>query len=365
MSLASEYFSQQVPLVDKLLDYGFEKQDGHYFYKECFMEGEFEAQIWIDEVGNIWDRVIDCDLNDDYLPLQQASRHSTYTGQVRAAYLELLACLSTFCFEASPFQSVQANSLAKRINKEWSDPMDYPFDGYPDFAIYRVAGKWYAMIFPLLADKLGQVPEQVKGKMVNVINVKVNPKSLPNLMEQEGIFPAYHMSKNNWISIILDDKVTDDKLWALVSQSRQLVNPNGLSNPNGPDYWVIPANLKYYDIDVEFAANDEILWTQKAGIASGDFVFIYITAPVKSIRYACQVLEADIPNQGYRKNPKIDKLMRLRKCNQYKDGLLSFDVMKAYGIAAVRGPRRLSPQLIAFLKEKEYLKGNNKGIKGE
>ncbi|NSX80655.1 MmcQ family protein, partial [Streptococcus pyogenes] len=73
----------------------------------------------------------------------------------------------------------------------------------------------------------------------------------------------------------------------------------------------------------------------------------------------CQVLETDIPNEGYRKNPNIDKLMRLRKCQQYKDGLLSFDLMKKHGVAAVRGPRRLSPQLIAFLKEKEYLKENN------
>lgn len=95
------------------------------------------------------------------------------------------------------------------------------------------------------------------------MTVKVNPKDLPQLLQQEGIYPAYHMSKKNWISIILDDKVTDDKLWTLVTQSRQLVNPNGLSNPNGPDYWVIPANLKYYDIDAEFAANDVILWTQK------------------------------------------------------------------------------------------------------
>ncbi|HHJ7347842.1 TPA: MmcQ family protein, partial [Streptococcus pyogenes] len=49
----------------------------------------------------------------------------------------------------------------------------------------------------------------------------------------------------------------------------------------------------------------------------------------------------------------------LRKCQQYKDGLLSFDLMKKHGVAAVRGPRRLSPQLIAFLKEKEYFKENN------
>ncbi|HES2093249.1 TPA: MmcQ/YjbR family DNA-binding protein [Streptococcus pyogenes] len=359
MSLATDYFSRQTPIVEKLMAYGFEKRDNGYFYNERFMEGEFEAQLRIDEAGNIWDRVIDCDLEEDYLPLQQAAWQGTYTGQVRAAYLELLERLSVACFEATPFQSMQANRLAKHITKEWSDPMDYPFEKHPDLATYRVGGKWYAMIFSLLADKLDQIPERLVGQTCEVMTVKVNPKAFPQLLQQEGIYPAYHMSKKNWISIILDDKVTDDKLWTLVTQSRQLVNPNGLSNPNGPDYWVIPANLKYYDIDAEFAANDVILWTQKAGIAVGDYVLIYITAPVKSIRYVCQVLETDIPNEGYRKNPNIDKLIRLRKCQQYKDGLLSFDLMKKHGVAAVRGPRRLSPQLIAFLKEKEYFKENN------
>lgn len=117
--------------------------------------------------------------------------------------------------------------------------------------------------FSLLADKLDQIPERLVGQTCEVMTVKVNPKDLPQLLQQEGIYPAYHMSKNNWVSVVLDDKVTDDQLWGLATQSRQLVNPNGLSNPNSSDYWVIPANLKYYDIDAEFAANDVILWTQK------------------------------------------------------------------------------------------------------
>ncbi|MGF3083027.1 MmcQ/YjbR family DNA-binding protein, partial [Streptococcus pyogenes] len=94
MNLATDYFSRQTPIVEKLVAYGFEKRDNGYFYNERFMEGEFEAQLRIDEAGNIWDRVIDCDLEEDYFPLQQAAWQGTYTGQVRAAYLELLERLS-------------------------------------------------------------------------------------------------------------------------------------------------------------------------------------------------------------------------------------------------------------------------------
>ncbi|MGT2934348.1 MmcQ/YjbR family DNA-binding protein [Streptococcus castoreus] len=356
MHFVSDYFSHKFPLFEQLLAYGFEQQGNDYIYKEQFMAGEFEAQIRIDQFGKVSSRVIDCDLGDDYLPLKQGGVKGNYTGQVKAAYLALLDRLSEACFVDKPFRSDQANWLADRIVTEWSDPMDYPFDSHPDFATYRVVGKWYAMIFPLLADKLGHVPDDLKGKTVEVINLKVSPKNMSNLLEQEGIYPAYHMSKKTWISLLLGGTISDEKLWELVANSRQLAHPNGFTNPNGSDYWVIPANLKYYDIDAEFAVNDDILWTQKASIATGDFVLIYITAPTKSIRYACQVLETNIPNQGYRKTSNVDKLMRLRKCHYYEDGLLSFELMKAYGVNAVRGPRRLSPQLIAFLKEKEYLK---------
>ena len=44
----------------------------------------------------------------------------------------------------------------------------------------------------------------------------------------------------------------------------------------------------------------------------GDFVAIYITAPTKAIRYVCQVLEANIPNQGYREEESIKELMRIK-----------------------------------------------------
>ncbi|MFR3960264.1 MAG: hypothetical protein ACLTZB_05580 [Streptococcus salivarius] len=44
----------------------------------------------------------------------------------------------------------------------------------------------------------------------------------------------------------------------------------------------------------------------------GDLVAIYITAPTKAIRYVCQVLEANIPNQGYREEESIKELMRIK-----------------------------------------------------
>lgn len=356
MSLESDYFKRKSPVFEALIPYGFTQEDDTYCYQESFMEGDFKALITIKSSGQLSARVIDTDLGEDYLPLRNDRQQGVYVGQVRQAYLELLGRLSAVCFRSTPFQTRQANQVATSISQQWNDPLDYPFEKFPNIATYRVSGKWYAMVLPLLADKLGQVPKVLQGQMVEVLTVRIAPNQLTHLLQQRGVYPAYHMSKKTWISLLLDGTLADDQLWELVTKSRQLANPNGLANPDGPDYWVIPANLSYYDIDAEFAANPDILWTQKASIKAGDYVFIYITAPTRSIRYACQVLRSDIPNQGYRKNAKIKTLMSLRLLHCYEDGLISLDLMKQYGVNAVRGPRRLSPQLVAFLKEKEYFK---------
>ena len=42
---------------------------------------------------------------------------------------------------------------------------------------------------------------------------------------QPGFLPAYHMNKQNWISIILDGSVPDDKIFPLLGLSYDSVAP--------------------------------------------------------------------------------------------------------------------------------------------
>ena len=42
---------------------------------------------------------------------------------------------------------------------------------------------------------------------------------------QPGFLPAYHMNKQNWISIILDGSVPDDKIFPLLELSYDSVVP--------------------------------------------------------------------------------------------------------------------------------------------
>ena len=66
-----------------------------------------------------------------------------------------------------------------------------------------------------------------KFGLIEVINVKINPNDKDNLLKIEGIYEAYHMNKKSWISIILNDTLSDDLVSELIDNSYKLVGKHG------------------------------------------------------------------------------------------------------------------------------------------
>lgn len=65
-----------------------------------------------------------------------------------------------------------------------------------------------------------------KGKLdtkdtgeIEIINVKLEPNQIKKLLKKKGFYPAYHMNKKNWITIILNDTVEDDYIMKLIEKS--------------------------------------------------------------------------------------------------------------------------------------------------
>ena len=54
---------------------------------------------------------------------------------------------------------------------------------------------------------------------VEIINLKLEPSEIENLLKMDGFYPAYHMNKKSWISIILNDTISDEEILKLVEKS--------------------------------------------------------------------------------------------------------------------------------------------------
>ena len=345
MGIEEGLFKRKRVILEKLIPFGFVQTEQGYVYRELMLSGDFEVEVHLDKEGQVTGRVIDVDLGEEYTALHVTTAVGNFVGQVREAYLAVLSRIVEACFENQPFISQQMNRLARQIAQEWGDSLDYPFEKYPVYSSYRIGGKWYALIFPLQWKKLGDFPEEIAEQTVEVVNLKVAPTDMEELLDKDGIYPSYHMSKKSWISLVLNDSLSDDEVWNLLENSRRLANPSALARSEGPNYWILPANPKYYDIDAEFAAHSIVDWPQKASIRKGDFLAIYMTAPIRSLRYLCRVLE-----DGLEKSTE-PKRMKLELVERFEDEIFPIDRLKECGVTNIRGPRRMTKELITAIKE--------------
>jgi predicted DNA-binding protein (MmcQ/YjbR family) len=56
--------------------------------------------------------------------------------------------------------------------------------------------------------------------LIEIVNVRFSKgEALDFAGNVPGIYPAWHMNKKNWITIVLDDTLSDEQLFGLVNQS--------------------------------------------------------------------------------------------------------------------------------------------------
>lgn len=223
---------------------------------------------------------------------------------------------------------------------------------YPNYLVFRHKDnqKWFALIMDVSRDKLGLDGHET----VDILNVKMGDPFLADiLVQQKGFFRGYHISRGNWLSILLDGSVDLEEVCKWLEESYiTTASKETKHRLRPPKEWLIPANPKYYDVQAAFGQADEIDWKQGKGIKTGDTVYMYVAAPVSAILYQCLVIRTDIPYNMSTDKVRIKKLMRIRLLKTYDSDKFSFERLgKDYGIHAVRGPRGIPESLSRDLQE--------------
>ncbi|HRR76321.1 MAG TPA: MmcQ/YjbR family DNA-binding protein [Ruminococcus sp.] len=215
----------------------------------------------------------------------------------------------------------------------------------PDSCIVRRQDnqKWYAVFMTISSSKLGLED----SSHVRVMNLKCDPLMAGSLRCRKGIFPAYHMNKNSWITILLDGTVPEDEIFPLIQMSYGLTG--GKASGNVRKSWLVPANPAYYDLEQDFRKNGMINWKQTGKVSPGDDVFIYMAASVSAVIYRCKVTESDIPCIYSDDNIKMKKIMKLKLVKRYDKDFLTREKLKEYGVSAVRGARYMPESLLELL----------------
>lgn len=84
---------------------------------------------------------------------------------------------------------------------------DFPFEDDFDTAVLRHSDtrKWYAIVMRISRGKFGQD----SSELTDVVNMKLPLEMFGSFGEADGVYPAYHMNKLHWISVILADAPND------------------------------------------------------------------------------------------------------------------------------------------------------------
>ena len=109
--------------------------------------------------------------------------------------------------------------LTRYIFDTYSVEPDYPFSDDNISAVFRHAGnrKWFALVMNIPAQKLG-LPSDAR---IDIVNMKCDPVVIGSFRGLPGLFPAYHMSKENWITAALDGSAADETVKTLLDMSYQ------------------------------------------------------------------------------------------------------------------------------------------------
>ncbi len=347
-----EPFLRRVVRPDALEPFGFVQTPDGYRYAEPFLDGAFRAEILIDEAGGVYGSVVDCDLEEEYLPIRTEAGVGAFVGSVREGYQAILSRIAAQCFMEEPFIFPQTNRIALALERRYGDRFDHPFRTAKTYAAFRHPDtrKWYGLVMDLKRSIFTHEPKET-APTVEAINLKIQPERFAELTAKDGIYPAYHMKRPEWISVLLDETVPDEAVLALLEESRRFAERGGRKAAKSDHAnWIVPGNPRYYDVDAAFAQSDEILWKQSSDIRVGDTVYLYIGAPVSAVRYRCVATAVDLPYSFDDPNVHIRRVMRIRRLKTYAPDALPFAKLVELGIRAVRGPRTVTKEFSEYEK---------------
>ncbi len=106
--------------------------------------------------------------------------------------------------------------------EKWQTMLDYPFEEDFVTAVLRHSDsrKWYGIIINVGYRKLG-IPKEGN---TDILNLKCDPIISGGLIAEGKALPAYHMNKEKWISILLDDSVPMTDIEPLMDISYMLTD---------------------------------------------------------------------------------------------------------------------------------------------
>lgn len=227
--LTETLFSDRKPKLDALSEYGFERVDDRYVYKTTLAKGQMLLTVTIDPDGKVSTDMIDNETGEKYVLHLIESAAGGFVGLIKEEYEMILRNIEATCFEKDLFRSEQAKRLIEYIRQKHGDELEYLWDKFPKYAVWRRkdSRKWYGILLTISADRLGFNSTET----IEVLDLRIDPEELSELIDKKKYFFGYHMNKKHWLTICLNDSVPTEEIFKRTDRSYALATKSAHNHP--------------------------------------------------------------------------------------------------------------------------------------
>lgn len=225
-NLGSEFRNKKID-YDKLLKYGFVKENDMYIYNQKISNNEFKVNIVITNLEQ-YSKLIDLESNSEFALVDVETSVGEFVGNLRIEYEVIIKDVIQKCTSKEVFKSEQTKEIIEYIRKKYGDELEFLWEKFDDNAIWRNKqnNKWYGLLLTIPESKLQNNLEKDgnidHNKTIEIIDLRYKKEEIENIIDGKKIFPGYHMNKKSWITINLDNSVDTKTICNLIDNSYNL-----------------------------------------------------------------------------------------------------------------------------------------------
>lgn len=202
---------------EQLKGFGFKEEAEKLIYRKEILDGSFLIEIVF--VNNqLMIEVYDLEFDEIYSLFSVDSAVGETVQNIRESVEEILSSILGLADKSEKISS----EVIDYCNNKYGGNRVNPFKKHPDIlALVNEKNKWYALFLDIDYNKLNKNTD-ITTK-VKILNVKYPTDKILEIIDNKNIFPAYHMNKKHWISIVLDKNIKLETIKELIDMSYSLV----------------------------------------------------------------------------------------------------------------------------------------------